>query len=103
MFTKFFRRNKPQLKAVTAVTEDKLSEIFRAAPDNPLFQATLAVVDRSVEDTMERAIDVKLSSKQMRWYLGGAEALLALKQDLLDREREARVQQQEEENKKGQL
>lgn len=89
-FAKIFRR-KPSLHSVTAITEEKLGELFLAAPDNPLFQAVLAVVDRNVEEITDSAIDVKLSGDQKNWYLGGAEALLRLKQDLLDRERGARI------------
>lgn len=93
-FLKLFKR-KQQLRSVTAISEEKLNELFQSAPDHPLFQALLAVVDRNVEDTLERTVDMDLSSEKHRWYLGGVEALLTLKRDLQEREQVARRKQAE--------
>lgn len=101
IFKRIFRRRSRRLRPVGGLTEEKLSEIFLAAPENPLFQSVVAIIDLHVQETMDVTIDDKLDDKKQRWHLGGADALLKLRQDLLDRESEARRERAKQENGKA--
>lgn len=98
----FGRKPARVLRPVQEITEERLQEMFGAAPDAPLWRATLAVIDDKIPELANRAIDPKLSDAETKFHLGGAAALIELKDDLLDREARARqmAQEQEEESKR---
>lgn len=96
----FKKPAKPQIVAVKTISEERLQEIFNAAPDNPLFNATLLMVDEEIIDVTNRAIDPKQPDAETKFHLGGVAALIELKEDLLERERQARQYQAEQQEQK---
>lgn len=86
----WIRRRRPHLEAVQLISEGRLAEMFKAAPDSPLWKATLAVVDLEVQEGLEECLDEKLSTEVLRHRIGMVAGMLAVKAALLEREHEAR-------------
>lgn len=84
---------------VETISEARLQELFLNAPNNPLWQATLAVLDLEVQESLETVIDETLTNELMRFRVGAVAGLLQFKQKLLDREKEARQTQAQAEAK----
>lgn len=101
LIPKFFRKQKrPQIVAVKTISEERLQEVFNAAPDNPLFNATLLVIDEKIIEVNNRALELKQPDAETKFHLGGVAALLELKEDLQERERAARQYQAEQHERK---
>lgn len=92
---KLLRRRRPAVNEYQAIPEERLGEMFEHVPDTPGWKATLAQLDMAVQELCELALDEKLTEGQLRWRLGGAEALLAFRQRLTEREQEARARAEE--------
>lgn len=76
--------------AAKEITEARLQEMFLAAPDTPLWEATLTVIAQQANAVAERAVDPRMSDREVRYHLGGAGALMELKDLLLEYEDNAR-------------
>jgi hypothetical protein len=87
----------PKLAPVRTITERELEARFLAAPGSPLWEATLTVVDHHILAALDEAMDQKAADRDHRWCLAKADALAALRDDLRERERNARVAKEEAE------
>lgn len=95
-----FRRRRParRVTTVATITAAELEARFQAAPENPLWLATLAVLDAQANETVNEAIEPGLSDAALRERIGGVRALLELRAVFEDYE--ARARQTEEQGKK---
>ena len=87
-----------RIEAAKVVTEAELAGRFAAAPDNPLFEAVLTVLAEKINATAAGAADETLTDRAILWRMAGADALLEFREDLLERERQARQQREETTN-----
>lgn len=88
-------RGPDRLKPVELISERELASRFLQAPNNPLWEATLAVLDLQVQDALEETLDEDLTNEKLRYRIGGVAELLKFKGNLLDRERQARLTEAE--------
>lgn len=88
--------------AVATITEARLAEIFLNAPNNPLWDGTLAALDLQVQEELDQTIEESLTNEQLRFRIGGVAALLKFKQALRDYEADARLTQREIEERAAQ-
>ena len=86
---KFWQR-KPRREPVKAITEAELAGRFAAAPDNPLWEATLAVVVERINSLGTDAANPKLADREILWRVAGVDALMGLLEELQEREAKAR-------------
>lgn len=97
-------RKRKKLEPVQVISEQELGRRFLNAPNNPLWEATLAVLDLQVQEALDGALEDTLTNEQLRTRVGGVAELLRFKANLEDRERAARLteteaEKQEEEEK----
>ena len=90
-------QQRPKLAPVTTITERELAGRFHAAPGSPLYEAVLVVIEQRIVASLDAAVDPALTDRDHRWQLGGADALIALRDDLREREHAARVLKEGEE------
>lgn len=83
-----------KLEPVQTISERELNARFAAAPGSPLWEATLAVIEQRILAGLDDAVDERLDDRGARWRLGGVEALIALRDELRERERAAREEGQ---------
>lgn len=86
-----------KLQPVQTISEQELGRRFLNAPNNPLWEATLAVLDLQVQEALDGALEETLSNEQLRTRVGGVAELLRFKANLEDRERTARLTETEAE------
>ena len=72
---------RPRLLIAT-MPEVERTAAFLTAPNNPLWRATLAVLDEKLLEISDRAVDEKLPDAEMRFHLGGQAALMELRVEL---------------------
>jgi hypothetical protein len=85
-----WRPRQPRLAAVQTITERELQARFLAAPGSPLWEATLTLIEQRIVTEVDQAVDPALDERAVRWKLGGLDALINLRDELREREREAR-------------
>ena len=72
------------------VTAGELEGRFAAAPDNPLWEATLAVLAEKINALGTDAANPKLTDREILWRVAGVDALMGFLEELQDREARAR-------------
>lgn len=99
---KFWKHRRERRTATPGLlTEESREAAFLKAPDNELFLAVLADLQEFAVEVSDRALDRKLPEAEVRWHLGGCEALLEFLERLQERERDARLTAEQLEAKKA--
>lgn len=86
-------RLKPMRLRVGA--EAEIEGALEAGLDHPVWHAVLALLDEKIIEVSDRPLDEAMNDQAVRFHLGGQAALLEFKEDLVEREREARVRRVE--------
>jgi len=81
--------------------EEAREASYLKAPDNDLFLAVLADLQEFAVEVSDRGLDMNLTNDQLRWHMGGSDALLEFLEKLQARERDARLTQAQIEAKKA--
>ncbi len=92
---------RPPLQAVQVISERELAGRFLNAPNSPLWEAVLAVLDLQVQEALEESLNETLTNEQLRYRIGGVAELLKFKANLGDRERQARLTERETETEEA--
>lgn len=74
------------------IDETELTERFRNAPNSPLWEAVLAVIDDTTLDAIDQAAQRTVPVEEKNFLLGSVDGLQQLRQRLAEYEAAAREQ-----------
>lgn len=93
---RWWRGRRFVVRGAQTISARELQGMFQEAPHSKLWQGVLVVLEEQVAARNDRALNARVSDAETKYVLGGVDALLELREELLAREEAAKREEERE-------